>query len=132
MFSKKFIVSDDYIDTNGHLNEVGYYHYAGKVPWAKGKQLFKDDFITKHNIGPIIFETKIEFLKEIFSGETINITLEFIDLKENGRKFTRVIRMYNELNDLSAIVTSKGGFMNLKTRKVVQPPEEVYQKFLNN
>ncbi|OUU80351.1 MAG: hypothetical protein CBC38_02875 [Gammaproteobacteria bacterium TMED78] len=132
VFIKKYTISKDHIDTNGHLNEVGFYYYAGLMPWALGKEKFGDDFIKKHNIGPVIFDTTIKFLKEIFQDEEIKMTLEFSDLIDRGRKFTRTIEIFNKNGELCAVVTSHGGFMNLETRRIVVPPEEVYEVFLKN
>ena len=39
MFVQKYVVSNDYIDLNGHLSEVGYYYYAVQTVWAINKKL---------------------------------------------------------------------------------------------
>ena len=39
MFVQKYVVSNDFIDLNGHLSEVGYYYYAVQTVWAFNKKL---------------------------------------------------------------------------------------------
>ena len=63
MLNQKYVVSNDFIDLNGHLSEVGYYYYAVQTVWAINKQLGLIEKYKENNIGPIIFDTKIKFKK---------------------------------------------------------------------
>ena len=128
MFSKKFIVTNDFIDQNGHLSEVGYYFYAVQTVWEKNKVIGINSLLEKLKIGPIIFNTSIEFKKEVFLEETININMKFSNILDNGRKWTRNNEIFKENGDLSAIVISNGAFFSRETRKVITPPEEIFKK----
>ena len=133
MFSKKFLVTNDFIDQNGHLSEVGYYFYAVQTVWEKNKVIGINSLLEKLKIGPIIFNTSIEFKKEVFLEETININMKFSNILDNGRKWTRNNEIFKENGDLSAIVISNGAFFSRETRKVITPPEEIFKKvFINN
>lgn len=133
MFSKKFLVTNDFIDQNGHLSEVGYYFYAVQTVWEKNKTIGINSLLEKLKIGPIIFNTSIEFKKEVFLDETININMKFSNILDNGRKWTRNNEIFKENGDLSAIVISNGAFFSRETRKVITPPEEIFKKvFINN
>ena len=89
MFSKKFLVTNDFIDQNGHLSEVGYYFYAVQTVWEKNKVKGINSLLEKLKIGPIIFNTAIEFKKEVFLDETININIKFTNILDKGRKWKR-------------------------------------------
>ena len=128
MFSKKFLVTNDFIDHNGHLSEVGYYFYAVQTVWEKNKVIGINSLLEKLKIGPIIFNTSIEFKKEVFLDETININMKFSNILDNGRKWTRNNEIFKENGDLSAIVISNGAFFSRETRKVITPPEEIFKK----
>mgnify|MGYP001230141523 FL=1 len=128
MFSKKFIVTNDFIDQNGHLSEVGYYFYAVQTVWEKNKVIGINSLLEKLKIGPIIFNTAIEFKKEVFLDETININIKFTNILDKGRKWTRNNEIFKENGDLSAIVISNGAFFSRETRKVITPPEEIFKK----
>ena len=133
MFSKKFLVTNDFIDQNGHLSEVGYYFYAVQTVWEKNKVIGINSLLEKLKIGPIIFNTSIEFKKEVFLEETININMKFSNILDNGRKWTRNNEIFKENGDLSAIVISNGAFFSRETRKVITPPEEIFKKvFIND
>ena len=133
MFSKKFIVANDFIDQNGHLSEVGYYFYAVQTVWEKNKVIGINSLLEKLKIGPIIFNTAIEFKKEVFLDETININIKFTNILDKGRKWTRNNEIFKENGDLSAVVISNGAFFSRETRKVITPPEEIFKKvFIND
>ena len=133
MFSKKFLVTNDFIDQNGHLSEVGYYFYAVQTVWEKNKVIGINSLLEKLKIGPIIFNTSIEFKKEVFLEETININMKFSNILDNGRKWTRNNEIFKENGDLSAVVISNGAFFSRETRKVITPPEEIFKKvFIND
>ena len=133
MFSKKFIVTNDFIDQNGHLSEVGYYFYAVQTVWEKNKVKGINSLLEKLKIGPIIFNTAIEFKKEVFLDETININIKFTNILDKGRKWTRNNEIFKENGDLSAIVISNGAFFSRETRKVITPPKEIFKKvFIND
>ena len=128
MFSKKFLVTNDFIDQNGHLSEVGYYFYAVQTVWEKNKVIGINSLLEKLKIGPIIFNTAIEFKKEVFLDETININIKFTNILDKGRKWTRNNEIFKENGDLSAVVISNGAFFSRETRKVITPPEEIFKK----
>ena len=132
MFSKKFLVTNDFIDQNGHLSEVGYYFYAVQTVWEKNKVKGINSLLEKLKIGPIIFNTAIEFKKEVFLDETININIKFTNILNNGRKWTRNNEIFKENGDLSAVVISNGAFFSRETRKVITPPEEIFKKVFIN
>ena len=133
MFSKKFLVTNDFIDQNGHLSEVGYYFYAVQTVWEKNKVKGINSLLEKLKIGPIIFNTAIEFKKEVFLDETININIKFTNILDKGRKWTRNNEIFKENGDLSAIVISNGAFFSRETRKVITPPKEIFKKvFIND
>ena len=69
IYSKKFKITEKDIDINKHLRDSTYIDYANKTKWS----FFEDNGILEifkeENIGPIAFEIKIEFKKEIFLHE---------------------------------------------------------------
>ena len=128
METKKFTIDNTYIDANGHLSEVGYYYYAVQTVWEINKDRGIMPIYEKFNIGPIIFSTNIEFKKEIFLNDIINVKIRFSDIKDSGRKWTRINEVSKEDGSLSAKIISSGAFFNRKTRKVITPPKEIYHK----
>ena len=66
----------------------------------------------------------MEFKKEVFEGEQVTIHLRFSISKDN-RKILRQLDIYNDKNELVVKIVSKGGFLDLNKRKIVEPPKQV-------
>ena len=64
------------------------------------------------------------FKKEVFEGEQVTIHLRFSISKDN-RKILRQLDIYNYKNELVVKIVSKGGFLDLNKRKIVEPPRQV-------
>ena len=130
MFEKKYTITKDFIDENGHLSEVGYYHYSVQTVWEKSKYLGLDEIYQEEKVGPIVFDTNIVFRKEIFLNDEITVKMYFINVVEEGRKWTRFNEIYNSKRELCAKVISNGSFLDLVKRRVVSPPNKIYEMFL--
>ncbi len=130
MFEKKYTITKDFIDENGHLSEVGYYHYSVQTVWEKSKYLGLDEIYQEEKVGPIVFDTNIVFRKEIFLNDEITVKMYFINVVEEGRKWTRLNEIYNSKRELCAKVISNGSFLDLVKRRVVSPPNKIYEMFL--
>ena len=125
IYSKKFKITENDIDINKHLRDSTYIDYANKTKWS----FFEDNGILeifkKENIGPIAFEIKIEFKKEIFLNEEITVT-QWLDYFSNDhRKWRLINQIYKEDGNISAIITTFGSYLNLNKRKVVSPPKVI-------
>ena len=135
IYSKKFKITEKDIDINKHLRDSTYIDYANKTKWS----FFEDNGILEifkeENIGPIAFEIKIEFKKEIFLHEEIKVT-QWLDYFSNDhRKWRLINNIYKENGDISAIITTFGSYLHLIKRKVVSPPKvirDIMEKKLNN
>lgn len=131
MSNVNFIVDKEFIDFNNHLTESGFYHYGIKGLFKITKELGLMDLFNSTNCGLVTFETKIEFKKEIFEGDEINIKINFPEISDTG-KWMREIDIY-KANVLCATISSSGRMFNQLTRKVQSPPLELvnYMKKIN-
>ena len=66
----------------------------------------------------------MEFKKEVFEGEQVTIHLRF-SISNDNRKILRQLDIYNDKNELVVKIISKGGFLDLNKRKIVEPPKEI-------
>ena len=66
----------------------------------------------------------MEFKKEVFEGEQVTIHLRFSISKDN-RKILRQLDIYSDQNELVVKIISNGGFLDLKKRKIVEPPKQL-------
>ena len=84
-----------------------------------------------YKVSGIVFDTHMEFKKEVFEGEQVIIHLRFSISKDN-RKILRQLDIYNDRNELVVKIISKGGFLDLNKRKIVEPPKQVIDICINH
>ena len=127
-------LTSDHTDRNGHVSEVGYLTVANFAYWQICDQVGLLKLYTQYNISGIVFDTHMEFKKEVFEGEKVMISLTFI-IKNDVRKIVRLLNIHDSNNRLVVKITSNGGFLDLEKRKIVEPPKpilDVCLEYLND
>lgn len=125
-FTTQFEVKWAEVDPNMHLRHTVYLDFADQarirffnhhnLPFVKLQQM---------GIGPIIFGTQTNFLKEVLLSEKITLDCNLIELSADGRKWHVKHHVYKEDGTLAAELNYRGAWLDLKIRKIVAPPEEV-------
>ena len=77
-----------------------------------------------YKVSGIVFDTHMEFKKEVFEGEQVTIHLRF-SISTDKRKILRKLDIYNDKDELVVEIISKGGFLDLNKRKIVEPPKQI-------
>ncbi len=127
-------LTSDHTDRNGHVSEVGYLTVANFAYWQICEQVGLLKLYNQYNISGIVFDTHMEFKKEVFEGEKVMINLTFT-IKNDIRKIVRLLNVQDSNNRLVVKITSNGGFLDLEKRKIVEPPKpilDVCLKYLND
>jgi len=127
-------LTSDHTDRNGHVSEVGYLTVANFAYWQICEQVGLLKLYNQYNISGIVFDTHMEFKKEVFEGEKVMINLTFT-IKNDVRKIVRLLNIQDSNNRLVVKITSNGGFLDLEKRKIVEPPKpilDVCLKYLND
>ena len=127
-------LTSDHTDRNGHVSEVGYLTVANFAYWQICDQVGLLELYTQYNISGIVFDTHMEFKKEVFEGEKVMINLTFT-IKNDVRKIVRLLNIHDSNNRLVVKITSNGGFLDLEKRKIVEPPKpilDVCLEYLND
>ena len=114
----------DHVDRNGHVSEVGYLKVANWAYWEICDRVGLLELYNLHKVSGIVFDTHMEFKKEVFEGEQVTIHLRF-SISNDNRKILRQLDIYNDKNELVVKIISKGGFLDLNKRKIVEPPKEI-------
>ncbi|MGW3148133.1 MULTISPECIES: acyl-CoA thioesterase [Streptomyces] len=114
-------------DVQGHLNQAVYVNYAEHARWS----LLKDAGVSQaqlagRGVGPVALETTIRYRRELLAGDEVDVTCEF----EWGTGKTFRIRQEIRKADgtVAAELTAVGGIMDLKARKLVADPREVFKE----
>ncbi|WP_433468167.1 acyl-CoA thioesterase [Spirillospora sp. CA-142024] len=109
------------LDTQGHLNGAVYHQYGDHARWEclRAAGISVDELIAT-GVGPVTLENTIRYHRELHAGDDVDITCAF-DWGE-GKTF----RMRQELRRtdgaLAAEITSLGGLLDLKERRLVPDP----------
>ena len=126
-------LTSDHIDKNGHVSEAGYLTVANLAYWKICEQVGLLNLYNKYKISGIVFDTYMEFKKEVFEVEEVMINLIF-NISNDTRKIVRRLDIYNRESRLVVKITSNGGFLDLEKRKIVEPPKQILDtciKFLS-
>ena len=117
-------LTSDHIDKNGHVSEVGYLKVANWAYWEICDRVGLLDLYNLYKVSGIVFDTHMEFKKEVFEGEEVMINLRF-NITNDTRKIVRLLDIYDRENRLVVKITSNGGFLDLEKRKIVEPPKKI-------
>ncbi len=133
MYKKEFEIRWSDIDANGHLANSAYTNFMSHARMAFfNKQRFSMPEIRKFNVGPVVFYEHMYYFKESFLGASITVTIEVSGLSDDGMLFKFEHNFYNERGENLAYCEMQGAWIDLKTRKLTQLPEELLslaQKF---
>ena len=83
----------------------------------------------KYKFSGIVFDTYLEFKKEVFEGEQVMIKLRF-SMLDDTRKIIRLLDIFDREKRLVVKITSNGGFLHLEKRKIVEPPKQILDSCL--
>ena len=122
-------LTSDHIDKNGHVSEVGYLTVANIAYWKICDKVGLLKLYNKFKISGIVFDTHMKFKKEVFEGDEVMVNLSF-NIGNDTRKLIRRLDIYDRESRLVVKITSNGGFLDLKKRKIVEPPKQMLETCL--
>ena len=122
-------LTHDHVDKNGHVSEAGYLTVANLAYWQICEKVGLLKLYDKYKISGIVFDTYLEFKKEVFEGEQVMIKLRF-SMLDDTRKIIRLLDIYDREKRLVVKITSNGGFLDLEKRKIVEPPKQILETCL--
>lgn len=127
MYIKDFEVRWNDLDANRHLANSSYLNYMShtRLSYMMEKGFGQGNMI-KHNIGPVVFYEHMFYFKEIFPGEPIRVSLELKGISEGGMYFEFQHNFYNKEGVNMARCNMMGGWIDLKTRKLRDLPEDLF------
>lgn len=126
MFRQEYFAGWEHMDFNGHMRNSAYLDLCSdtrlKFFEAHG---FTADGFTRLGFGPVIMSDEIRYFRELNLLETFTVTLAVAGLAPNASRFKLRNEFFREDGELSCRVTSVGGWLDLKERKLIAPPAEV-------
>lgn len=129
MYYKEFEIRWSDMDANRHLANTAYINFMSHT---RMNFLLENGFgqeeLVKYNLGPVVFYEHIYYFKEVFAGKPVKVSLQLNGLSENGMFFEFLHNFYDHQGRNFASCEMMGGWMDLKTRNLIDLPKELWQK----
>ncbi|WP_405783579.1 acyl-CoA thioesterase [Streptomyces sp. NBC_00859] len=118
-------------DTQGHLNQSVYLQYAEHARWAILQDSgIKQNDLREKGIGPVALETTIRYKRELVAGDQVDVSCSFVWSDGKTFRIEQTIRKTD--GTLAAELTSVGGLLDLKLRKLVTGPRERFRSLASD
>jgi len=113
-------------DPNNHMRHSAYNDYAAesRVRLFNAYGLSLTEF-NNLNIGPVLFREETTFWKEIALSEDIVVEVFLKGASEHGERFKLHHKIFRGDGKLAAEITILAAWMDLKLRKLCDPPQMI-------
>jgi acyl-CoA thioester hydrolase len=123
-YARQFLAGWRMMDFNGHLANTAFLDLAADVRVAFfAEHGFPPTEFRRLAIGPVVRKDELEYFKEINLHEMVTDTYAALAMSPDGARFTLENEVFNAAGDRAAVVRSTGGWLDLRARKLVVPPQ---------
>ncbi len=124
MFEKMLMAGWGDMDFNSHMRNTAFLDKSADVRMMFfAEHGFSVAEFARRRIGPVIRRDELEYFREIHLLEPVRVTLAVRALADDGSRFVLRNEFWRQDAQLSARVTSTGGWLDLAKRRLVAPPE---------
>lgn len=132
IFTKEISIRWSDLDPNFHMRHSAYYDFGAQ----HRVEVLEQEGLTmramqENHIGPILFREECIFRKEIRLGNKIIISTKIGKMKPDASRWTIVHELKNEKDELCAVISVDGVWMDTKLRKLATPTPEIVQDVMN-
>ena len=128
---KSFTIRWDDLDPNRHVANTTFSVLMNDRRMSfLSENGFTQDKFDQLQIGPVILSEHFYYIKEVMPGSTVYIDIELLGNTSDGKYISFCHSLYNANGKMCAYSTMLFVWMDLKTRKVIVPPDELKQ--INN
>lgn len=128
MYEKTLYAGWGDMDFNGHMKNTAFLDKSGDVRmmFFAGAGFPMSEFM-RLSVGPVVMKDELEYFKEIALLQEVKVTLSIAGLAEDGSRFLMRNEFLRGDGKPAARVTSAGGWLDLKARRLVAPPEKLLE-----
>lgn len=129
-FQSQFPVRWADLDPNYHVRHTVFSQYASetRIAFFVRSGLFPD-YLRENNVGPILFREEINYYNEATLGEILTVNCLVISMADNASKINIRNDIFKENDKKAATIYSTTMWLDLTSRKLVQPPPKVIAAF---
>ena len=125
-FERTFMVAWEHLDTIGHMANTAYLDLAVNARFLYFEsQGFPPSEFAKAGIGPVVRRDEVDYYRELRMLQSVRVSLLIGGLSADASRFRLVNEYRREDGELCARLASQGGWLDLKARKLVAPPEKL-------
>ena len=130
-YAREFLAGWGTIDLNGHMANTAYLNLAADVRMAFfAEHGFPPSEFRRVGVGPVMKKDEVEYFHEIALFETVTVTYAVLAMSSDGARFVVENEIWSSKGELAARVRSTGGWLDLRARKLVAPPEALLAAFV--
>lgn len=131
IFERRFTVGWRDVDVNGHVANMTYIEYAVDARIAYfASQGFTPASFMRHAVGPVVKTDFVEYFREAMMLDELRVTMANGGHSDDLSRFRVVNTIYRSDGELAARVVTVGGWLNLKERKLMEPPDDLKKAWL--
>jgi acyl-CoA thioester hydrolase len=116
----KIKIIEHHVDSLGHVNNATYLALYEEARWEqiteRGFGFFE---VQKQQVGPVILDINIKFIKELRLRETISIATKLVNY--NGKVGQLQQQMLKEDGSVASEALFTFGLFDLKARRLIEP-----------
>lgn len=120
-----------HLDANRHMRNTAYSEFATHARidyfFQHGYSL---DKLGKEGIGPVLLKEEVTYFREVQMQERLRITVALQRSTEQYDRYTITQNILKTNGKKAARVVIHGAWMNLETRRLVEPPQELVEKVI--
>jgi acyl-CoA thioester hydrolase len=129
-YAKEFLAGWGTMDFNGHMGNTAYLNLAADVRMAFfAEHGFPPTEFRRLAIGPVIKKEELEYFREIGLHEKVTVTCALLEMSADGARFRIENEIWSASGERAAVVRSTGGWLDLRARKLIAPPAELFAVF---
>jgi acyl-CoA thioester hydrolase len=126
-YSKSFAVRWSDLDVNGHMRNTAYAEYGidVRVSFLQDNGFGVEEF-GRRGLGPVILHEEATYFREIVPGDRFSVDVQVAGLASDGSRWRMEHRFVRGDGKRSAVLRLDGVWLDLKTRRPVPPPPELF------
>ena len=123
-FEKSFQVAWAMLDANGHMANTAFLDVCvdARFSYFISRGFTPADF-ARHGIGPVVRRDEVDYYRELRLLQPFTVAFLLAGASPDVSRFRLRNEIRREDGELAARITSLGGWLDLRARKLVAPPE---------
>ena len=123
-YARQFLAGWGTMDFNGHMANTAYLDLAADVRMAFfAEHGFPPAEFRRLGLGPVVRKDEVEYFREVGLHDAVTVTYAALAMSPDGARFVLENEIWTAAGERAATVRSTGGWLDLRARKLVAPPE---------